>query len=165
MISKMGRSIIHSESESMDLNFMLSPFFCWMEVFGVRPCPPKGSKFRWFCWFLYRWGCFLLTIAVITIDILYLKWNAKDIVASLSMSQHPTKTFSWNVYIDYVNTMVHIVSTHLFLFLILFKNWNGLQDVLHQLRNYWNLEYQVKVRKMSIVAIIYIIILVSFSKR
>ena len=144
---------------------MLIPFLCWMEVFGVRPCPPKGSKFRWFCWFLHRWGCFLLTIAVITIDIFYLKWNAKDIVASLSMSQHPTKTFSWNVYIDYVNTMVHIVSTHLFLFLILFKNWNKLRDVLHQLRNYWHLEYQVKVRKISIVAIIYIIILVSFSKR
>ena len=166
MASKVGianegsLNIMNSEF-TMDLNAILSPFLNWMEIFGVRPCPPKGSKFRWFCWFFHRWVCLLLTIAVLTFNIFYFKCNTKDIVASLSISKNPTKTFSWNVFIDYVNTIVHILSAHLSLFFILFKNWNGLQDALHQLSNCFNSEYKVKFRKISIIGIIYIILLVS----
>ena len=156
----------------MDVNCSLSPFLNgWMALLGVQPNPPK-TKCRWCLWFLYRWTCFSLTIFLCIYNAIYFQLNSSNLAVSLSSTKNPPNTFSWNVYIDYFNSIAHSITSHVFLLFVLPKYWNRLQSALQEILNEFNKEMNysnnkllaafpfAKLRKNSIIGVVYTVSLV-----
>lgn len=142
---------------SRDVNWSLRPLLVWMRLISIDllDSPRQKSNFRETVNWIYRSTSLLLTIlvhfAVICFIVLF-----KSTATHNTLGQTPT----WNLFIDIFNMAIHCIAVHALIYSVLIKKWNTLHHSMtqHQL----NGDKGNKTRRLSIWAVIYIIISVRF---
>jgi len=140
-----------------DLNWGLVIFVDWMRIIGIDPNIPKTKDWRWFVWFIHRWICFFLStgVNIFTIYCFYQRVKADTKTSS---------TLLWNQWMDLGITMIHTISSHLCLLIIVTPKWKDLIKAMN------HVEYSLisspsvynrvrKIAPLSIMVVIFMVLL------
>ena len=110
-----------------DLNWCLDKLVNgWMRIIGIEPNIPEKKDWRWILWLLQRWTCFFLALGIIVYLLISLYLKQEE------AAKKSSSTVSWNEWMDYIITSVHVISVHLCLLLVVSPNWNELRRTINK---------------------------------
>ena len=145
-----------------DWLWSVEPFRIWFKYLGVDLFNNNGNKFKSSGWLvLYRLFFLFLTIASQIACLLFILRNTKQLSSNyVSDDELNSDALAWNVAIDFTNYAIHSVGCHLVLISHFRVRWTSLAISFQCVESFLNRNVFVAIRKASIAAILYVIIVV-----
>lgn len=149
-------------SEKQQLLNNLRPILIWIRFLGIdllKQQRNSNSSLFFYLWLAYG----LLTLSLnfaSQVDVLYFFKNPESF-RFVSGGQFESETFFWNIIIDYTNHAIHGVGSHLIFFIIIRCRSGRLLEALRSCEHIMEPSFFVRLRKLTIFGVAYIIILVN----
>lgn len=144
-----------------DWLWSVQPLVTWFKWLGVDLINDNQTESRRWWFVFYRIFCLLMIFAVEILCLNDIFRNLKKVSnVYVSDEEFNTDTFAWNSAIDYTNFAIHSTGTHLVLISVIRARWRPLVKAFQRLQPFFNDDLFARVRKASILGILYVIILV-----
>lgn len=162
-VSSSSREI---EVESTTINswaWSIRPLIIWLRFLGVSL--PDVSTFSSLChrWVMLAYGilCFSSHAAgqINLLCYLFTKWEPGSLEQA-GGSNYDTTTAKMNSTIDFMNYTVHGFGTHIILLTIIRTKWIRLRNIFQRLEGVFVEENYIRIRNMSSLGVVAIILLV-----
>lgn len=143
----------------------IRPLILWMRIIGVDLSDASSHSRRQHRWLIHIYGvvCFL-THTFSQVNVVYYLVFERDCLSNGQndlLVIYDTVTATWNWIIDFVNYAVYGIAIHFMSLTLIRHRWNGLQNNFQHLQIVFTDEsYYVKLRKVSLFSVAYVIILV-----
>jgi hypothetical protein len=140
----------------------VQPLVTWAKWLGIDLS--SGQKFSR-CFVLYSLFVLLTSMSIQLLCLSYVIDNHKEISVTFTIeTSYHSDTFSWNTAMDYVNYAVHSLATHVIFLSVFRARWNLLGETFQNLESFLKFSFFDRIRKASILGLVWIILLVSIKQ-
>ena len=152
--------------KTQDLRWSLNPFLNWSKWIAVLQFP-DGKKESLIS-LIHRYCAWFLTIGTqCSLLFTFLYWDNPHFFSSGStagVGNYNRVTFTWTLFINYTNKVVHSIGIHTVIMFLLIKKWKPLVISLENTENRLGLKKldYVSVRKFSWICVFYAFLSVGF---
>lgn len=154
------------ESLCRNLAWGIKPIVVLIEILSVGLLDSEKERIsflnRWLI--VYQCFCISLNIAGQAICLNYILQNPAQVSGSYLKETHlNSQAFTWNTVIDYVNFAVNSIACQLISILVVRRRWSTVVEAFRAMESCVSVEHciAVKIRKVCVVCLAYIIIEVS----
>ena len=141
-------SRVEPESLHKDFNWSLSPIFNLLAFIGIDLRDPDSSCLKWVA---------VLVNVGIQISYYAAALYNPNIQPTFVEEKVSTKIFSFTTDIDLVNTSMQTIAVYLLLLFDIGKKWKYLWRLLEDMKHRFHPNFNVKLRRRSIIGTIYIV--------
>lgn len=148
---------------SADVKWSFRPLLVWMRLISIDlldyrdDIPSRDvSIWRW----ISRFYCYFAWLSTTTLVILLFYFGFQGMI-----SEDWSQISTWNWAIDLANIGSHSLAVHTVATFVIAKRWNDLRQCMATTQSLLLPESDVKIRKLSILAVVYIISLVRILSR
>ena len=135
-----------------DFDWSLRPIMGWLRMIGIELNGDESTSIRRRVNQLFLFGCHLSLHATFFV---YLLMNGEMESVWIKGSQD-TITFYSTFVADLINMSVNAIATHFLLLFHISKKWNQLQLCLGSMKRHCDPDLMTKLRRMNVIAVIYI---------
>lgn len=139
----------------------IQPLVTWAKWLGIDLSSGERQKCSW--WFvLYSVFVLFISISIQLPCLNYVIDNHKIISITFTIeNSYNSDTFSWNTVMDFVNFAVHSLGTHVIFLSVFRARWNLVGETFQNLELFLKFSFFDRIRKASILGLVWIILLVS----
>ena len=145
-------------TEFKDLDWSFGPILRWLRLIGVDLNSYESPSIRQRVYQLSLFGCNVLLQVAFVFHL-----AADDKKESVwIIGKQKTLTFYWTFMTDMINVSLNAVVTHFLLLFYVGKRWKNLNASIKTVKEHFDADLKVKLRRMSVVAVVYVIVTVQY---